>query len=237
LLVAMGKALWLLAGVALASCSLDREGVLDALLDSGAAHDAALGGQGGQGGHAGAAEDAGSDSESDARADDATAEAPADVAPPSCSVFSPNAVSLVIGTELHCYWRSATTASFSDARAACLAQNGQLASALTQAENDTIRSIPEPLAVTPDVWLGASDGKGELEPGVGAWAWLSGEPFSFAPWAPDSGGEPDGFCESCPTGGCMCHHVLALRLADGLWFDRWQGNLYAYVCEAVAGPI
>ena len=63
-------------------------------------------------------------------------------------------------------------------------------------------------------WLGASDKAEE-----GTWVWVTGEPFEFAPWAPDN---PDG--EDSPLGeDYLAYHGLLAEKPrlPGVWID-WE---------------
>lgn len=67
-------------------------------------------------------------------------------------------------------------------------------------------------------WLGASDEKEE-----GVWAWVTGEPVTYANWAE---GEPN----NCSTPNCHPEHYLAFSETPLLWNDIPALEL-PFICE------
>ncbi|GDX83361.1 hypothetical protein LBMAG42_51720 [Deltaproteobacteria bacterium] len=111
----------------------------------------------------------------------------------------------------HCYFGVEYADSWGDARTSCLAAGGYLAVVTSSGEHAAV----DALASRP--WLGSCDDDVE-----GTWAWVTGEPWSYAPWAPrePNGGEG----ESC---------LEDYGVTDG-WNDiPCDSNTFGqgYVCE------
>lgn len=126
---------------------------------------------------------------------------------------------IVDGTTGHCLIYVGTPATWSDARSACSALGGELATIGSLAENNLVLGLPTDVLAEPDVWLGASDVAME-----GTFVWASGEAMGYTNWR---AGEPnDGGAEAGPE-DCM---ILEAD-TEGTWDDRGCGALYPYLCE------
>ncbi len=99
---------------------------------------------------------------------------------------------------------AAEAASFTDA--AGVRYLGHLAAITSQAENEFIVANCPGAAVNPaGYWLGGFQQPGSTEPD-GGWEWVTGEPFSYAYWAPgepndNSGGRPEEKLHYAGAGG------------------------------------
>ena len=77
----------------------------------------------------------------------------------------------------HSYYRSTSSAYWTDARTACANMGGHLVTVTTAAENTFIYNL------WPSGWIGLTD---EVTEGV--WRWVTGETYSYTSWNP---GEPN----------------------------------------------
>jgi hypothetical protein len=172
---------------------------------------------------------------------------------PDCSSF-PSASPFVTPTDglTHCYWVHPELLDWNTSQSTCTGQDGYLATILSVQENTFVLGLltaanlfpaatapppggpfpPPPAPPAVAVSLGATDGKSSTDmTGAGAYAWVTGETWSYTNWQP---GQPDGSCNSCGvTTGCGCDHWLAMG-ADGTWYDRPVSTGRAFVCEATA---
>jgi hypothetical protein len=117
----------------------------------------------------------------------------------------------------HCYRYFTDKKNWFDARAACQALGGDLASMANAAENDFVHSIVIPKETAP--WIGFNDQGSE-----GSWQWSDGSAVTFTNWA---GGEPNN------SGNEDCGHlyVYANNPQDKRWNDAQCGSGYDYICE------
>jgi cysteine-rich repeat protein len=102
--------------------------------------------------------------------------------------------------------------TFSDAALACSTLGGHLASVTSAAEAGLLQPLLQ-AGLRP--WIGATD-----LPEPGSFSWLTGEPFTYHPFAP---GQPDGD-----------GHCLVVDAATGLWSDTHcdlVGFAIGHVCE------
>jgi len=83
----------------------------------------------------------------------------------------------------HWYQRIDASMSWPQARSACEAKGGYLATVTSPAENAFVYGSVAALAAPQWSWLGATDRSTE-----GKWHWVTGEPFAYTNWA---GGEPN----------------------------------------------
>lgn len=125
----------------------------------------------------------------------------------------------------HCYRLEADELPFAAARDACTARGGHLVTIADAAENDFVLQVHGD-----DHWLGANDGRDDRTAGVGDYAWVSGEPWSYEHW---EGGQPNAHAIDCPdeSGGAHCHEHCAYQNGAGNWLDRACWNTIAVVCE------
>ncbi len=113
----------------------------------------------------------------------------------------------------------------------------------TRAEFDAEDAFVWELAGEAPVWIGATDGKGPLEPGDGTfYTWITGEPLTFDAW---SAGQPNNSPTSCAENTqCSCNegicyeHCAFLWATEGVdpttvpgWNDRLCEHLIPSVCE------
>jgi hypothetical protein len=114
-----------------------------------------------------------------------------------------------------CYRKYEVARAWSDARAACVAEGGDLASILSEEENTFAVAI----AKGARVWIGGSDGAFE-----GAWTWSDGSPWRYAKWNP---GEPNnnywGASEHCAE--------LYDAYGNGNWNDLPCHLSLHYICK------
>jgi hypothetical protein len=81
------------------------------------------------------------------------------------------------------------------------------------------------------VSLGGWDGKAnDDDTGVGTYAWVTNEPWSFTNW---SSNRPNGNCTCKTTRTCACNHWLTM-VYDGTWKDGPENTARPYICEALA---
>lgn len=226
------------------ACAIDQRGAAPVAGDSGGAGTGALGGAGvggiggavfggggtTTGGSAGgggttAGGSAGSTASGGAGASDDAGDGDSN-AGEDCTKH-PGSHPLLLGTSLHCYWRSTTSAKFVQAAADCAASGGYLATLHSQQENAFVQSLAGP----DTFWIGASDSKGPTNTscGAGAYGWVTSEPFAYTNWGDSN---PDCVCGAC-AGNCDCQH-RAVMLPDGTWRDRYEGDSNFWVCEAGA---
>jgi hypothetical protein len=137
----------------------------------------------------------------------------------------------------HCYKAFTTPASFAEARAACEELGAHLATissdGVAQAEFDAENSFVWGLVDNGEVWIGLTDGRGDMENGDGsASAWITGEGIALDNW---SDGEPNNYQKDCPNGGptnaCWEHCGLIAPDRNGQWNDDVCGYAKQYVCE------
>lgn len=127
----------------------------------------------------------------------------------------------------HCYLVVQEQATFADAAAHCTTLGAHLVTIANAVENTFVST----LIADEDHWLGANDGKSPMEPGVGTYAWVTGEPFSYQDWTP---GQPNATPTDCDTthGGAGCYEHCAFQWAKGSeWNDRSCLHLISSVCE------
>ena len=74
----------------------------------------------------------------------------------------------------HYYYRSNSTATWSDAKTVCENAGGHLVVITSRAENDFIKTN---LGISQHVWIGLSD-----EATEGTHVWVTGETFSYSNW-------------------------------------------------------
>ena len=116
--------------------------------------------------------------------------------------------------EDHAYWACDDPLDWNQARAACTAFGGDLASILDQAEDDFLSSIPIPDPET-GRWLGGTDTALEDD-----WAWVDGSIWDYTGWG---GVEPNNFDDNED-------HLEISTL--GYWADRPESRENPYACKA-----
>jgi Lectin C-type domain len=139
-----------------------------------------------------------------------------------CARYGANAA-YFLGTQ-HCYLAVHELATFAAAQLNCGALGAHLVSIANGAENAFAWSIS-----SAEHWIGANDGKGPTEPGVGTYVWLTGEPFDYEQWTP---GQPNASATDCNgNGGAGCYEHCAFQWHGGGWNDRYCQQAIESVCE------
>jgi hypothetical protein len=118
-----------------------------------------------------------------------------------------------------CYVYVHATATWEQARDACVTLGGHLATPTSAPENALVTGLPIDPATLPDVWLGGTDADEE-----GTWVWITGEPWDYENWRtgePNDGASPD-VSENC---------LILEADTDGTWDDRPCQRAYPYLCE------
>jgi hypothetical protein len=144
-----------------------------------------------------------------------------------CATINPQAQSF----EGHCYYLNATAVAWPAAKEACesLSAGGHLVTITSQAEQTFVWG----LANMTDVWIGATDGKMENQPGEMSVpsVWITGEDImQFNGWA---AGEPNNYQKACSSGMGDCWEHCGFMWVDtqGAWNDDICGYEKAYICE------
>lgn len=149
----------------------------------------------------------------------------------TCPALPGAASKTVVGSICYAFYRNAL--SWSAAEAACNANGGHLARIRSSAIDDSISYI----AITSDVWFGASDNNSFVSgASEGSFFWI-GDGTAF--WTGGQGGSPVG--TSYANWGTDepndfgSNEDCALKYAsDGRWNDYVCGNGRYYVCEFAA---
>lgn len=123
----------------------------------------------------------------------------------------PCADGVPVSEQGRCYFVSTETATWEDARLACVAWGGQLVKVESPAEDELLESLVEE-----SIWLGASDTGAD-----NVYLWTDGTPILFGSWGP---AQPDAF-----AGSTDCIEKRAS--GGGLWFDQPCDAPYLFVCE------
>jgi hypothetical protein len=115
--------------------------------------------------------------------------------------------------------------SFADARRVCVEAGGHLVNIGSAEENEWVAALHDG-----EHWLGATDGRTDMVPGVGPYAWVNGETWAYADW---EDGQPNAFETDCPAeyadGDCYEH--CAFQTDEGDWNDRSCWHTIPSVCE------
>jgi hypothetical protein len=114
------------------------------------------------------------------------------------------------------YCQNAVARTFAEAKRACVADGGALATPRTRAENQVLRDAMAARFPVSRMWIGLTDAAEEDH-----WVWASGEPyFEFERWQPH---EPNNFNgENC----------VELHAASWSWNDLDCGVALPSVCES-----
>jgi len=142
-----------------------------------------------------------------------------------CTTHDPDAKYLAATG--HCYYSNTTTLNFGAAQDYCTNRGAHLVTIATQAENDFVWSL------NPNThWIGATDGRSRMTAGVGTYAWVTNEPFSFTNW---SDGQPNATASTCTGAPGKCYEHCAFQWgggsAPGQWNDRLCELGTPSVCE------
>lgn len=146
-------------------------------------------------------------------------------APPrieSCSMLADAVVSELDG---HCYRVTEQELSFAEADRVCVEAGGHLVNIGSAEENEWVAALHDG-----EHWLGATDGRTDMVPGVGPYTWMNGETWTYADW---EDGQPNAFETDCPNeeveGDCYEH--CAFQTDEGDWNDRSCWHTIPSVCE------
>jgi hypothetical protein len=142
--------------------------------------------------------------------------------PSACAAYGVDAA--YFSDSQHCYLAVHELLSFAAAQSNCVALGGHLVTIADDAENAFAWSMS-----AAEHWIGANDGKGPREPGVGSYAWLTGEAFSYEHW---TAGQPNASATDCNgNGGAGCYEHCAFQWNGGGWNDRYCLHMIESVCE------
>jgi hypothetical protein len=124
-----------------------------------------------------------------------------------------------------CYRVNHQNLSFHDAQRACQEAGGNLVSIGSEAENEFIAQLHDG-----EHWLGATDGRDDMTPGVGPYVWLSGEDWLYSDW---ENGQPNAYETDCPLDqdDTDCFEHCAFQSDEGDWLDRSCWHTIVSVCE------
>jgi len=113
----------------------------------------------------------------------------------------------------HCYQRVDAALTFNAAAGACRTRGASLVTIADEGEDTFV--FDQLIASGMWPWLGGTD-----EGSEGSWRWVTGEPWSYAPWYP---GEPN-------NQGGVEHYLAYFDTSTPLWNDVPDGPL-PYICE------
>jgi Lectin C-type domain len=125
----------------------------------------------------------------------------------------------------HCYRVNSENLTFTAARDACQMAGGHLITVSSQEENDFSHSLHDD-----EHWLGASDGRSDTMAGVGSYAWVNQEEWTYTDWRE---GQPNAVEIDCAghDGGGGCFEHCAYQAAEGDWIDRSCAHTIVSICE------
>jgi hypothetical protein len=124
-----------------------------------------------------------------------------------------------------CYRVNYQNLSFRDAQRACQEAGGNLVSIGSEAENEFVAELHDG-----EHWLGATDGRDDMTPGVGPYVWLNGEDWLYSNW---EDGQPNAYETDCPLDqdDTDCFEHCAFQSDEGDWLDRSCWHTIVSVCE------
>jgi hypothetical protein len=127
--------------------------------------------------------------------------------------------------EDRCYRVNHQNLSFNDAQRACREAGGNLVSIGSEAENEFVAELHDG-----EHWLGATDGRDDMSPGVGPYVWLNGEEWLYSDW---EDGQPNAYETDCPVDqdDADCFEHCAFQSDEGDWLDRSCWHTIVSVCE------
>ena len=140
-----------------------------------------------------------------------------------CTAFGPGAT--FDPDTKHCYLLIPDLVTFAEANAHCTSLGAHLVTISDQQENEFVWKLD-----MTEHWIGANDGKGPKETGVGTYTWLDGEPFSYTNWTPGQPNAVESDCDSA-NGGGPCYEHCAFQWSGGQWNDQLCLHMVATVCE------
>jgi cysteine-rich repeat protein len=139
----------------------------------------------------------------------------------ACANFGADAVE---SDDHHCY-NGYDSADFARAQADCEARGGHLATISSAVENKLVRGL-----VNSSKWIGGSEDVAESSEGTGAYAWVTGEPFSYTNWATREPDQARGRCMGLTLNQNCYEHCISMD-GEGLWSDARCDISDGYVCE------
>jgi hypothetical protein len=139
-----------------------------------------------------------------------------------CSMVEGATVSEING---HCYRVAFENYTFAEARDACHAAGGHLATISSKEENDFLRDLHDG-----EHWIGATDGRDDNTPGAGTYRWVTDEPWTFSEWEE---GQPNAYETDCPNADdeADCFEHCAFQSDEGDWNDRSCWHTVVSICE------
>jgi hypothetical protein len=127
-------------------------------------------------------------------------------------------------TQDRCYRVNYQNLAFADAQRACQDAGGNLVSIGSEAENEFVAQLHDG-----EHWLGATDGRADMSPGVGPYLWLNGEEWLYSDWEE---GQPNAYKVDCPVDDdADCFEHCAFQSDEGDWLDRSCWHTIVSVCE------
>ncbi len=123
----------------------------------------------------------------------------------------------------HCY-RGFDEFDFETSQQDCVKRGAHLATISSEAENKIALTL-----VNGSKWIGGLEDVALTMPGTGAYAWVTGEPFTFTNWGQGQPDEAESHCGNGPAGHCY-EHCVAL-MGNGTWADNRCDITDGYVCE------
>lgn len=151
--------------------------------------------------------------------------------PVTCMTLNPGSEAF----DGHCYLFVSNPVTWQNGRDGCEALGAHLVTlssgdGRTQEQFDAEQAFVWGLTGMRDIWIGATDGKGDMEMGSGdPFTWITGEAMTLDKWAD---GEPNNYQKDCPNGGtCYEHCGFMWAEQGGNWNDDVCANTKPYVCE------
>ena len=137
---------------------------------------------------------------------------PSDAGPSDVASEAPASCGGAVELGGHCYFAASTQGTFDATRAACAAAGAHLVTIGSAAEQAAI----QPISGGQERWIGLARTSDAGVTDAAAFAWITGEPSTFAHWTP---GEPNG------SGPCV------RMKTDGTWADQTCATSLAAICE------
>jgi len=138
-------------------------------------------------------------------------------------VCSEHAQGALESEDHHCYF-GYDQFDFAAAQADCAKRGAHLATIASATENKLVLKF-----INNSKWIGGLEDVASTQPGTGAYAWITGEPFSYTNWAPQEPNRLDTHCGGSFNQHCYEHCVAIL--GDGSWADHRCDMPDGYVCE------
>jgi len=138
-------------------------------------------------------------------------------------VCSEHAQGALESEDHHCYF-GYDQLDFAMAQADCVKRGAHLATIANATENQLVLKF-----INNSKWIGGLEDVAPTQPGTGAYAWITNEPFAYTNWAPQEPNRLDTHCGGSFNQHCY-EHCIAI-LGDGSWADRRCDMPDGYVCE------